>query len=371
MARRPDGVRMRSRPAATATCCLVVVLVALVAGCTSPSAAPDSVASSPATSRSTPSTVTDPSAEGPTPVARATGDPQGATTAPEPTGDASGPVTVGRFAVAVVPEASGLAVSRRNPDVAWVLDDGPGTAGLVAVPLTTDGATAPPASDDAAITVAVEGLEGVDTEALAVGDCAADDPRSCVFIGDIGDNRRSRDAVRVHRFVEPDLSDGMPQEPLPADSVTLTYPGGPTDAEAMFALDGRLFIVSKAPFDAGTGETGATRLYELPRFGDGALEPRGEVPVPLPSLSLAAGLVGNVVTGADATDGAVVLRTYDHAVRYTAPASGADIASFPTWPFEEVPTAGPLQTEAIAFDTGACATLTAGEGSGFIWRVPC
>lgn len=317
--------------------CLIGLLVGLTVACSPQSAAPQGASAEPTTSLR----------------------PE-ATDLPTP-----GATTVAQFPVDAVGEASGLAVSRRNPGVAWVLDDGPGTTGVLAVPY---GPSATAATGGA---VTLEGLDGRDTEALAVGDCAADEPRSCLFIGDIGDNRRSRDSVRIHRVVEPDLSDGLPDAPVAADTVTLTYPDGPTDAEAMFAVGGRLFIISKAPFAADTAVTGATRLYELPRFGDGELQPRGEVPVPRPSVALAADVVGNVVTGADATGDAVVLRTYDHAVRYTAPASGDDPATFGTWPFDEIPTTGPLQTEAIAFDVGDCATLTAGEGSGRIWRTPC
>ena len=290
----------------------------------------------------------------------------------------------GQFDVEDVGEASGLVHSRREANLAWVLDDGPGTTRVMAVRLRTGQRPAP---SGAAGAVEVAGLVGTDTEALAAGDCAPDDDRPCLFIGDIGDNLRNRPGVQVHRMIEPDLSHGLPPEPVAADVATLTYPDGPTDAEAMFAVDGRLFIVSKAVFDEQTRETGSTKLYEAATFDDQQLVSRGVVPIPRPSLGLAADLVGNVVTGADAVGDLVVLRTYDHALLFTRPApsddvaAGPAIASFATWPFEEIASRGTLQTEAIAFDLShaaaapansspVCATLTVGEATGVVWRTP-
>ena len=282
-----------------------------------------------------------------------------------PCSSCAGPVAA--FDPELVGEASGLARSDRDDDLLWVLNDGPGTTAVLAVRTAGAGPVG---------LVPISGLKGVDTEALAGGPCATEDPRHCLFIGDIGDNTRARTSIFVHRIVEPDLSRGVPDEPVPADVAELTYPDGATDAEAMFVLDGRLFIVSKARFDAETRETGPTHLYEVPgmaagEFRDGELIGRGVVPVPVPELAIAASLVGNVVTGADAVPGSVVLRTYDHAVRYTAADEQTDPATMGTWAFTETASSGPLQTEAISFDADDCATLTVGEGSGTVWRTPC
>ena len=262
--------------------------------------------------------------------------------------------------VDVVDEASGVEHGLRDPDLIWVLDDGPDLEGLYA--------TAP---DGPVGVVGVEGLAGGDTEALAAGACAADDPAPCLFIGDIGDNRSGREQIRILRVPEPDLTDGVPTQALTPDVATLRYPDGPHDAEAMFTVDGRLFIVTKATFDDRRQTTSATLLFEAPRFGDGVLEARGEVPVPAPGTPLLSLIVGNVVVGADLGGAGVILRTYDHAVLYTPPGPDADPGGFPTWPFREIPTGGPLQTEAVAFVGDDCTHDTAGEGDPVVWRNPC
>lgn len=308
---------------------------------------PAATATAPASAapRATSSTI---QAARPTPSATA-----GVTATPQP---------VASFDVDTVGEASGLARSGRDDDLFWMVDDGPGAQTLTAVHL--DGR--------AVVTVRVAGLDSVDSEALAAGPCASDDDRPCLFVGDIGDNASGRADVRVHRLVEPDLVRGIPDDPVEAEVAVLTYPDGPTDAEAMFALDGRLFIVTKAPFDAESSTTGPTRLYEVPEFADGEVVSRGVVPVPPPRLALVSTVVGNVVTGADALPGRVVLRTYDHAVVYSAAdGTDADPAQMGRWPFSEVPTSGPLQTEGIALGADGCTTLTVGEGSGVLWRTPC
>ncbi|HSJ45815.1 MAG TPA: hypothetical protein VK923_14130 [Euzebyales bacterium] len=68
------------------------------------------------------------------------------------------PFIAGDFDDALVGEASGVAAIVRNPGWVYVLDDGPGTDGVVAVD-TLDGGT---------VRIVVEGIEGRDPEGLAV-----------------------------------------------------------------------------------------------------------------------------------------------------------------------------------------------------------
>jgi hypothetical protein len=284
---------------------------------------------------------------------------------PPPCADARGcygpPRRVGEFDVAAVPEASGLAASRRNPDVLYLLDDRPGTSEVWAI--GTDGAMLG--------AIGVTGLDARDTEALAVGPCAAGDAAMCVYVGDIGDNLRSRDAVTVHRFAEPDLAGAVP-ESVVADRARLTYPDGAHDAEALFLDDaGSLYIVTKAPFDSERVETGAARLYRAAAFADGELEDLGILPVPEPEAPLQSRLVGNVVTGGDYLAGQVLLRTYDQVLEYTAPSPDADVATLPAWPVRALPAPFEPQSEAIAWAPDGCGFYTAGEIVGDLWFVPC
>lgn len=274
---------------------------------------------------------------------------------------------VGTFDVDAVSEASGLAVSRRDAGLVWVLDDGPGTSAVHAV--RVDGRPAP------AGRVEIAGFNGVDTESLASGPCAAGSDEPCLFVGDVGDNRRSRAEISVLRLVEPDLSSGLPRGPVDADNLPLVYPDEPHDAEAILAVDGRILVVTKAPFDADTATTGATRLYEAPSQQGaavaGTLRDRGELELPPPAAALLSNAVGGGVTGGEALEGLVVLRSYDHAVRFQAARVGDDVATLGDWPAQEIRSVGHLQTEGIAVDADGCRTYTVGEGSGAVLATPC
>ena len=196
-----------------------------------------------------------------------------------------------------VPEASGIAVSRRTPGVLWTHNDS-GQPWLFA--FTTAGAPAG--------RVRVSGAQVVDWEDIAVGPCGSG---SCVYIGDIGDNDAKRQTVTIYRVPEP-----APRDPAtaPADALQAVYPDRPHDAEALFVLpDGGLFIVTKedpvalyrvpGPFRAGT----TVRLERV-----ATLAPQG-------GTSRSAGRRAHV-TGADASpDGRwVALRTNAAVMFYSA-----------------------------------------------------
>ena len=83
--------------------------------------------------------------------------------------------------------------------------------------------------------------EVTDVEALAPAGPHA------VYVGDIGDNRRERDEVIVHRV--PVGRDQLDVEPA---SFRLAYPDGPHDAESLFVdRTGRLHLITKS-FGGGT-----------------------------------------------------------------------------------------------------------------------
>jgi hypothetical protein len=137
-------------------------------------------------------------------------------------------------------EASGLAASRSVPGRLWshndsgqpilfALDNRGGVSGQVRV----NGAT-------------VEDWEG-----LAVGPCGN---RSCLYIGDIGDNNANRKRVTVYRLPEPEQANGTAAV---SDVFHATYPDGAHDAEALITANGRLYIVTK-------GETGPVAIYGFP-----------------------------------------------------------------------------------------------------------
>ena len=141
-----------------------------------------------------------------------------------------------------LPEASGLALSRRVQGRIWSHNDsgqpivyGLDERGKVTARLRLTGAT-------------VE-----DWEAVAVGPCPSG---SCLFVGDIGDNDAARKQITIYRVPEPD---GNAETVNVTDVFHATYPDGPHDAETlMVAPDGVLYIVTK-------GDTGPVSIYRFPR----------------------------------------------------------------------------------------------------------
>ncbi len=345
---------------------LATLTLAALAGCATPGQRADP---EPPLARATPVEPDRPSprgAEEPHPTAAPV--PSAPAAGPTPEQDAQAtafgsPTLLGRFDASRVPGASGLAASARNPGWRYLLNDRPGTDAVWLL----DGRARLHGP------LRIAGLDAVDTESLEVAPCGPDDARSCLYIGDIGDNLRSREHVEVHRIVEPDLEGTLPTAPLPADVARLVYPDGPHDAEALLVdADGRPHLVTKATFDAERDETGPTRLYTASAFANGVLEEVGRLTLPAPRRRVLGPVVGDVVTGGSvAGDGRVLLRTYDHVVLLTPPGPDADLASLPGWDAEEVP--GPLlpQAEAVAWDADGCGYALVSERIGDLWHVPC
>lgn len=286
----------------------------------------------------------------------------GPTPTPTATPSRELPHLLGTFDVDLAPEVSGIARSRLGdqPGLLWIVDDGPGTDRVRV--LTLDG--------DLFTTVVMEGVEGRDTEAIAVGPCGADQPGSCVYVGDIGDNTASRDAVRVHRFAEEaGLATAPDGGPVPVETITLTHPDGPVDAESMVVdAAGRVIILTK--------RDGAADIHVADTFTDGVLRDAGELALPDPAEPLQ-----SLVTGVVATDAALLpdgtallVRTYDSLLRFTAdgedaptPVPGQGVEDLAGWAVEEVEAAPQVQSEAVTFWLDAHSWVTAGEGSGELW----
>jgi WD40 repeat protein len=140
-----------------------------------------------------------------------------------------------------LPEASGLAVSRADANLLWAHND---SSGAVLYALSKDGTLKG--------RVSLTGAQVDDWEAVTTASCPSG---SCLYVGDIGDNNRSRPTITIYRMPEPAPADSAAPH---IDSIQLTYPDGPQDAEALFATtDGALFIVTK-------GENGPVNVYRVP-----------------------------------------------------------------------------------------------------------
>jgi hypothetical protein len=139
-----------------------------------------------------------------------------------------------------LPEASGLAASRRDKNLFWAHND---SAEPIVFGVSADGAIR--------ARVRVTGASVTDWEAVTTAACGSG---NCLFIGDIGDNDRARRSVTVYRTAEPASADNATEQ---ATAIRAVYPEGAQDAEALFAYGESLFIVSK-------GERTPIRVYRFP-----------------------------------------------------------------------------------------------------------
>jgi hypothetical protein len=117
-------------------------------------------------------------------------------------------------------ELSGMAASRRHPGIYWAHNDSGHELTLFAIRET--GAIV--------ATFVVRNVRATDPEDIAVGPCAPNDRRTCVYLADTGDNLRSRAQVQIIRMIEPAaLESGV----LVGESFPFTYPDGAYDTEAL------------------------------------------------------------------------------------------------------------------------------------------
>jgi len=249
-----------------------------------------------------------------------------------------------------LPELSGIAASRRHPGVYWAHNDSNNGSSLFAID----------ASGKVLARYVLRGLRPRDAEDVAVGPCAPGARESCLFLGDVGDNRRKRREVWIGRAREPRSLDGGTLV-LEADS--FRYPEGPRNAEGLLvdARTGRLYVVTKTV--DGLGD-----VFRLDRLGSKA----GGRAVLVASLPAPAAL-GRLTTGADAhPDGdRVLLRTYAGAWELRAPGAATLEAVFAATP-EPVTAGAQVQGEGIAYTVDRPGYLLASEGEGSpIFRVGC
>ena len=144
------------------------------------------------------------------------------------------PIERAKLSDSAIGELSGLAASRRYPGLLWGHNDSGDVARIFAI--NERGETV--------ATVNFAGLEARDWEDMAVAG-------EWIYIGETGDNFGVNENIRVYRLREPDLNPDKLNQNIDVkigawQEMTLAYPGGARDAEALAATpDGRLLIVSK------------------------------------------------------------------------------------------------------------------------------
>ena len=237
-----------------------------------------------------------------------------------------------------LPEASGLAISRRSQGRLWTHND---SGEPVIFALNAAGAISG--------RLRLTGAKVEDWEAMAVGACPGG---SCVYIADIGDNNASRKRITVYRLAEPASGDASLQI---KDAFHATYPDGAHDAETLLvSSDGSLFVVTK-------GETGGVSLYRFPQeLRSGATHRLERVGKPRDSNKVAES--GRITDGTLSADGQwVALRSKTRVWVY--PASEFLSGSWTGAREVDVTSLGEPQGEGIAMGTDGTIYL-AGEGGG-------
>jgi len=255
--------------------------------------------------------------------------------------DYSDPANVGTLP-AVVTETSGLASSRKNPGVLYAHNDSGDSARVFA--LDSKGALLGE--------IAFGGATAVDWEDMAVGPCAEG---SCVWIGDVGDNGKSRSNYALYSIPEPTL-DGktFAKTTIAAHKFPFSYPDGKWNCETLLVhpTTGEIFVVTKdSTIDGG--------VYRFPA----KLVPG--TPVTLEKVGSAKGTNKNLVTGGDISPcgDRILLRTYGPLYEYTI-APGKTVAEAFSVAPRSVPVAKEGQGEAVAFRADGRGYFTASEGTG-------
>ncbi len=159
----------------------------------------------------------------------------------------SAPVVAGKLAAPPQHETSGLAASRRSPDLLWTHDDSGASATLYAV--TTTGVLRG--------RLQISGEKPKDWEDIATAEL---DGTPWLVIGDVGDNDAKRKHASLHFVPEPDpaaLAAAGQLAARPAFTLKFTYEDGPRDCEAVAVdpVERAVYLVSK--------RTAPARLYRI------------------------------------------------------------------------------------------------------------
>ncbi len=213
-------------------------------------------------------------------------------------------------------ESSGVAASVLNPGLFWTHNDSGHGPILYAVR----------PSDSLLAEVRLDGAPSRDWEDIATGPCLREARRTCLYVGDIGDNRARRRSLTLLLAEEPRLSgSGALPEEIEWTAIPLAYHGGPRNAEALaVSQSGDLLVVSRSGIvfrasrqDLEAGLDGSLVVL----YADGAL---ALAPSP-PAYDK------GVVTAAATVGADLVVRTYEGIHFYHRTGNRWEEARQPCW----------------------------------------
>ena len=284
--------------------------------------------------------------------------------------DWAAPVRVGTLDAASIGEASGLAVSRQFPGRLYHHND----SGDDAYFYITDTAGAGTQK------VEYSSRKPYDMEDAALGPCGK---QQCLFLGDIGDNRRLRKILRL--WIIPEV-EKFGAKAAGARQVLLQYPDGAHDAEAIAVhpLSGDLYILTKeAVYSQLRAEPARLYRASAKAIAEGkdskalTLESLGTLD--LPGLLTGRTLFGQIATGIDISpDGErLLVLTYELAVELPLARVGESVAAWKEGKDFSVASGFPrgLQIEAIAYAADGRSFYFDSESRGAseapLFRVDC
>jgi hypothetical protein len=260
---------------------------------------------------------------------------------------------VGRIDSPAVTEASGLAVSHRDPGLLWVNNDSGDTATLYCIDK----------QGRLKGRINLKGIEARDWEDVA---SFVLDGQPMLLVADTGDNRSVRNDVCIHVFPEPDPSSLSPDKAVEVSvnwTIPFSYEDGPKDCEsvAIDASERMIYLVSK--------RRDPPCLYALPLSHDAGLVARSIAKIrfiPRPSLcrktlKLPSWRYRDQPTGLDISGSRAVLLSYGEAFLIERKQGQTWAQSF-EGPVTTLPAHGLTQAEAICFDAEGRDIFVTGEG---------
>ncbi len=196
----------------------------------------------------------------------------------------------------IAEEASGLIYSRQYSDRVYHINDGRDSS-LIVSNFTGSNTQE----------ILLEDVKLRDTEELAYSRCP-DDNGYCIYIADIGDNKRERPFLQIVVVRE---EENFADSVKPLAVYRMHYPDNPHNAEAIaIHPDGSLYIVTK---EKNKGEAHPAKIFK-----NSILKPQRELSfvgeIDLPYLSQSSNAEDQVVTGMTMSDDGkkFILMTYMH-----------------------------------------------------------